>query len=377
MEYQKEFELSELLARKVAGKITEEQQHILDRWLAESPENRAAYGRIMDGETVRQREARSHIFDTGTTIADIGRKVRRRQLRRVSAWAASGAAAMLIGLLTFFYTDVRQPSIDIIHEGHMPLISFNDSEKITLTGTETGMEWEEQLKTVKDSQSAGRQIEENFITVKIEIPRGGNIYRLILADGSVVWLNSGTVIEYPETFASDRRNIRLDGEAFFEVVPDREKPFIVSTIENVAIEVLGTSFNVTAYSGQGNVITTLVEGSVEVSTPYGSSTLTPGHQALVAQGSQAIVVDRADTSSAYSWINGLFDFEGVKLSDICTRLAYWYDVDFEFRDGAGEERFSGRVWMDVPLQEFLDNLSMVTDVAFTEKDGRIIVTPRK
>lgn len=375
MNFNEESKLSNIIARRLSGNITEDEQSVLDQWLAGSAKHGELYGRIMSGETVREREKRLSVFNADAEIERIDRKLRRRRSRRISAWAGSAAAVMLVGLLYLF--SGRDAKIEIVHEGHAPLISFNGGEKTTLNNTKTGTEWVDYLTTAKESMTAGDEPGTDGIMIKIEIPRGGDIYKLKLADGSTVWLNSETVIEYPEKFGETQRNVRLtSGEAFFDVAQDHEKPFRIETIENVSVRVTGTTFNITAYREDETVTTTLVTGSVEVAIPHSTAGLSPGHKAVVTRGNDNIAVSEVNVARANLWTTGIFDFDAIRLADICARLSRWYDVDFVFEGGTGGERFSGRVRIDDPLQSFLDNISTVTDVTFGEKQGRIIVKPK-
>ncbi len=372
MNFNQESELSKIIARSLAGEITDGEQAILDRWLAESARHRELYRRIMSGESVREREKWLGMLDPEVTIDRIGRKLRRRRSRRISAWAGSAAAVALAGAV-FLYPG-RDTGIEVVHQGYAPLISFNGGEKAALDNMETGTEWVDYIAAAKEALAHGQDAE--GIMIKIEVPRGGDIYKLRLADGTTVWLNSETTIEYPEKFGEARRNVRLiSGEAYFDVAKDSEKPFRVETIEEVTVDVTGTSFNITAFREEEAVTTTLVSGAVGVSTPRGSAGLLPGNMAVIRRGDDDIVVSEVNVSRANLWTTGIFDFDAIELEDICTRLSRWYDVDFVFEGGTGGERFSGRVRIDDPLQSFLDNISTVTNVTFKEKQGSITVSP--
>lgn len=374
MQFDRELRLADLIARKAAGKITDEEQTILDGWVAESPDHMSAHERVMSGESLKMAGDRETRLNTALTISNIEKKVRRREKRPRRIWAAASAAAVFAGVILGLFIYDANSDIKTGHEGYAPLISFNGGEQVALQQDMTGTEWEEHLSAVKSSAGGDAGFER--INVRIEIPRGGDLYKLKLGDGSMVWLNSGTVIEYPESFTSGKRNVRLDGEAFFEVAENREKPFMVSTAGDVTVEVLGTSFNITAYGEDDAVATTLVSGSVEVATATGTVRLVPGQKAVVEHGTDDIIVDDVDPSLYHSWTTGVFDFEGEKLSDICTRLARWYDVEFEFEGVSGNERFSGRAWMNAPLEDFLNNIELATDVTFKRKQGKILVMPK-
>ena len=158
-----------------------------------------------------------------------------------------------------------------------------------------------------------------------------------------MWLNSESSLIYPEKFTGDKRAVRLSGEGYFEVARDEKKPFIVS-VTDMEIKVLGTKFNVTAYQDEKMTTTTLISGAVEVVTPHRSVQLQPGKQAMVQEGGDDITVLEVDVELATSWTAGIFKFDKMALTDICTRLSRWYDIDFVFEGETGKEKFTGGTW---------------------------------
>jgi ferric-dicitrate binding protein FerR (iron transport regulator) len=205
----------------------------------------------------------------------------------------------------------------------------------------------------------------------LEVPRGGE-YHLTLADGTGVWLNSDTRLRFPFPFAARAREVYLEGEAYFEVRRDEERPFIVRTGAG-AVNVLGTSFNISAYPENSDMVTTLVEGSVEVAVAGSLTRLVPGQQAAWRRGE--ITVREVDVASCTSWIKGVFEFEDTSLREILTYLARWYNVSFEF---AGEEvaglRFTGGAKKYLPLEEFLTVIERSCEVKFSMKESVIHVS---
>ncbi|KAJ1604389.1 hypothetical protein OJ253_3713 [Cryptosporidium canis] len=156
-------------------------------------------------------------------------------------------------------------------------------------------------------------------------PRGSKVIDMQLSDGSHVWLNSGSSITYPVVFVGRERKITVDGEAYFEVAHNASKPFIVTKGET-SVQVLGTHFNVNAYSDESDIKITLLEGSVRVNNGSANKLLKPGQQAQVDAGTVTVKKD-ADIEKAVAWKDGLFNFRNDRLRNIMPQIARWYDVD--------------------------------------------------
>ncbi|WP_276090532.1 FecR domain-containing protein [Pedobacter sp. JY14-1] len=190
----------------------------------------------------------------------------------------------------------------------------------------------------------------------------GQQYRVVLPDGSKVWLNSASSITYPTSFSGmQNRAVKLIGEAYFEVAKDRSRPFIVKTSKQ-EVEVLGTHFNVNSYNDENAVRTTLLEGSVKVTNEKGQSILKPGHQAAVSGG--APVISKVNASESVAWKNGDFIFDNERFDSILRQLSRWYNVDIK---GAGMDkdiRFSGTISRSKPISTVLRALELTGQVRF-------------
>ncbi|WP_315822723.1 FecR family protein [Paraflavitalea speifideaquila] len=138
----------------------------------------------------------------------------------------------------------------------------------------------------------------------VEVPRGGQ-YKLILADGTEVWLNAASSLRFPVAFTGNERIVELDGEGYFEVAKDAARPFTVRT-KRADVQVLGTHFNVCAYAGE-DWKTTLLEGKVAAKRNAAQALLTPGNQAILAVNEETFrIVPNADLDEAIAWKEGFF-----------------------------------------------------------------------
>jgi transmembrane sensor len=215
--------------------------------------------------------------------------------------------------------------------------------------------------TALNYQQAPARTSEKLAYNKVNVPRGGE-YQLTLSDGSKVQLNSMSSIRFPVQFAQDCRLVELEGEAYFEVSKTGQ-PFIVQT-KGMKIEVLGTSFNISAYANE-EYQTTLVSGSVKVQTENGSNrVLKPSEQACITPGSNQINVRTVDTAFYTSWIHGKINFKDQRLDDIMKTLARWYDMDVVYENEATKElRFGcyvNRYNEITPLVKLLEQTGRVT-----------------
>ncbi|WP_104382900.1 FecR family protein [Sphingobacterium sp. HMA12] len=203
--------------------------------------------------------------------------------------------------------------------------------------------------------------------LKLEVPAAGT-YSVVLSDGTTVWLNAASTLQYPDQFADDERRVKLVGEAFFQVAKDASKPFRIE-VENSVIEVLGTSFNVNAYHKEIN--TSLVEGKVKIMSQGHEAYLSPGNEAIISV--DKIRVQPADIQKNTAWQRGEFVLEGSSFAEIIDQIARWYNVDFvNAEDISPNSRFDGTLSREVRLSEVLKILSYTTNRKF-EIDGRRII----
>ncbi|WP_163410268.1 FecR family protein [Flavobacterium ajazii] len=206
----------------------------------------------------------------------------------------------------------------------------------------------------------------------LSTPTGGQ-YNIVLADGTKVYLNTVSSIKYPTRFNGDQRVVELDGEAYFEVAKNKEKPFIVKS-ENQAIEVLGTHFNVHAYDNEPIVKTTLLEGSVAITYKNQKAVLKPGQQSNVSDKLNRIAIRQVDTEAAIAWKNGRFKFDNADLKSVMKQLERWYGIKVEYRGDVSDVRFNGGTFMNKNLSEVLKVLEL-SNIKFKVEGKTIIVYP--
>jgi len=207
----------------------------------------------------------------------------------------------------------------------------------------------------------------------ISTPRAGQ-FEVVLADGTHVWLNAASSLQFPLQFKGQERLVTLTGEGYFEVAHDRKRPFKVkSGIQTLTV--LGTHFNVKAYQDDQQIATTLFSGSVNVTNNKTAEQqlLKPGKQAAITRGKTGISVINADLDQALSWKNGYFIFDNEDVKTIMTLVSRWYDVDVEYHITT-EEHYGGTFSRSSDLQELLKNLESLGKTKFQLKERKIIVS---
>lgn len=201
-------------------------------------------------------------------------------------------------------------------------------------------------------------------------PRGSKVIDMTLADGSRVWLNSGSSVTYPVAFVSNERKVSITGEAYFEIAHDASRPFKVNKGET-DITVLGTHFNVNAYDDEQNIKVTLLEGSVKVSKGSINDILKPGQQAQI--NNDVKVVDDVDLEQVMAWKNGRFIFNGSDIESVMRQVARWYDMEVEYKGDLTKEEFVGVISQNVNISQILEMLEKTRAVSFEIIGRKIIV----
>lgn len=370
------FYIARLIARYLSDEIGEEEQAELTRWRDESPENERLFQEICKEENIKQNMQKRQTFHAEDGWEGVQRKIQRHRFRHrilnICKYAAIFIFPVAIATVAIYKSGnepqpLSQVEEQIVPGGKKAVLILDNGEAIDLKST-SGVELKEKDgtviqvdSTVLNYQQAPARTSEKLAYNKVNVPRGGE-YQLMLSDGSKVQLNSMSSIRFPVQFAQDCRLVELEGEAYFEVSKTGQ-PFIVQT-KGMKIEVLGTTFNISAYANE-EYQTTLVSGSVKVQTENGSNRiLKPSEQACITPGSNQINVRNVDTAFYTSWIHGKINFKDQRLDDIMKTLARWYDMDVVYENEATRElRFGcyvNRYNEITPLVKLLEQTGRVT-----------------
>ncbi|MES2332014.1 MAG: FecR domain-containing protein [Bacteroidota bacterium] len=317
-------------------------------------------------------------------------------IRRRNIWRGVAAAASVIIILAsgaFLYNSkskqapVTQPSVvaaapqNLEPGGNKAILVLSNGKRINLNNAKNGeLAKEDQaiIRKTADGQviyEASAPAEQQPAAIAYNVlstPRGGK-YDLTLSDGTKVWLNAASSIRYPSVFAGSSRSVEITGEVYFEVAHDASKPFTVS-VAGQKIEVLGTHFNINAYSDEPAIKTTLLEGSVRISNGTSSAVLQPGHQAVVHADQRIIINKDADVEEAMAWHEGLFKFQEADIKTVMRQLSRWYDVEVSYEGEVPKRVFSGKIYRNITALKVADVLSY-KQIHFRIEGRKIIVMP--
>jgi ferric-dicitrate binding protein FerR (iron transport regulator) len=322
--------IEELIVRCFLGEINETELRELEIWIMESPENR------------------NYFFEL-KKISDLGRRSIWSEREKEYSWQrmynrlAAGA-------------EQKELVLPVRASGYR--LSWIRYAVIALIALSIGWGVSEWFSS--DTESLSAQVEPVYNEIKIE--RGGRGNTILLSDGSKVTLNAGTVFRYPTGFSSVDRIVYLDGEAYFDIVKDEAKPFVVK-LKKQDITVLGTSFNVNAYSDENYSIVTLISGKVslesynEAGEPMSKMFLKPSQRAVSDNHTGSVSLESTDSSLAYTWTEGKYRFKDEPLSLITRRLEKYYDVRVHIEEESLKQiRFTGTFSLGQDIKEVLQVL---------------------
>jgi transmembrane sensor len=370
--------------------ITENELAELRQWMLENEDS------VLIKEAIE--EDMSVVAQTETIDAELLEKMfgnvisvdnvrKKAPVRRIPGrWLAAASIILVLAMASYFVlfnkgdrSDNRRTGLSRTKDLPAPketraMITLADGTRLYLDSAENGqiaVQGNTKLVKLSDgridyqSGSGGLTKEPGYNT--LSNPRGSKVIYMKLSDGSQVWLNSGSSMTYPVAFIGSDRKVAIDGEAYFEITHDATKPFIVSKGET-SVKVLGTHFNVNAYSDETELKVTLLEGSVEVKRENSKVRISPGEQAKV---SSTINVERnVDTDEIMAWKNGMFLFDNSDLGQIMRQISRWYDVDVVYEKAIPNRKFGGGVSKNLPLSNVLELLK--SNGIQAELDGKIL-----
>ena len=299
-------------------------------------------------------------------------------------WAA--AAVLILALTSIFIYKIREKSpvftTDIAPGGNKAILTLANGKKISLSDVANGDVIKEAglsisktadghlvYHVMNEDQSTGGN-ETNTITT----PNGGE-WQIHLPDGSDIWLNAASSLEYPLNMSKTSiRSVRLKGEAYFEVAKDSAHPFVVET-EKQKLEVLGTHFNINSYADERTTRTTLLEGSVRISSRTNLAEyeiLKPGEQSVLS--AQGIKINTVDTDESVAWKKGYFMFNNEKQESILRKISRWYNIKVEYADEEAKDvMYYGTVSRFDKISQVLHKFEQTGEVRFEMQGNKLIV----
>ena len=384
------YEIARLITAELSETIMPEEKERLNVWLAEDERHYMRYCRIR--ERLKRGEG-ENVFRNPERVREDMEKLKKKLSGNKRRFLLSGnyfwryaavavfTIGIAIGLIERPWEDrssemspmAQQPAV--LPGSYKAVLTLASGEQVNLEEWCRDSLWKDGTLIRKRKgeltyeQKAGDMQQEEMLFNTITIPRSGE-YKLVLSDGTKVWLNSDSKLEFPNTFVGDERRVKLAGEAYFEVAKNKAKPFRVE-VDRVEVVVLGTSFNIHAYDEA--VKTTLVEGAVKLNVAGKAYSLSPGFEANVDQGGVKIV--KSDVYEQIAWKDGRFVFREKRLEEVMSILSRWYDFEIFYQNAAVKDlHFTGNIPRHATINEVLKFLERTHLVHFSVVGRTVIVS---
>ena len=379
------FECTKELLRYTRGELSKEEEKEIEQVLSEVKEMNTLVEELKDKNRI---EHEMHVIAKFDTERALSKLKNRKQVKRrgILSWIAAASVVVIAGVSAWILLS-QEPDVDNLSVTE----KFEPGKAIVTLEMASGLKYRlDTLSSVvrnnrvnvafdnndgvlkikeQDSLADGTTKEIGYNT--INVPYGGT-YTVELCDGTKVYLNSGTTLEFPSRFDGKVRSVILKGEAYFDVARNVSKPFVVE-VDEVKVKVLGTSFNVKSYVDEPGVYTTLVEGSVAILRDgQPEKKIKPGEQAYYNKGVGTLSIAEVDVNEFTSWKDGLFYFKDIALEEILRIVSRWYDLEvFYMNQGAKSVIYSGKLPMYSSVEDVLRKFEISGDVRF-ELKGRTL-----
>lgn len=406
--------IASLIVGNMQHNLSNEERQELNAWLQEGGANFLLYEELMDEEKLGEALDEMHAIDQGSAYAKLSQRLfgNNRAPKRITIWWYMVAAALLLiaGGITYMYINKndKQAASPIVviapkkapglqPDSKKALLLLNDGSAVSLNEMNNGFVVQQGNVTVNKKSDgeleyviSGNADNNSTKYNTIQTPRGSE-YKVVLNDGTRIWLNAASTLRFPIHFNNQERKVQLTGEAYFEVAkmeatthtrpipPGREEggkkiPFIVG-VDNMEVQAIGTSFNISAYKEDNTTQTTVVEGLVKVSRQHKDHLLSPGKK-LVANDT-AITIEDADVKTETAWRTGDFVFHNTSLQIVMNELARWYDMEVAYEQPIPSLHFTGEIPRISAINKVLEMLEYTGGVHFTVNNRVITVISNK
>ncbi|GAA4232668.1 FecR family protein [Postechiella marina] len=366
--------ISDLIVKYLNGNASEEEVELIFEWIDASEANKKEF------ITLKKAWMLSAVNNNNQKLAwkNLKNKINKTKPKKYKAWFKYAALLILfiaIGKITFtlLNKEKQQPNAVVLETKDASVkIELNKAHVTTPQGQIIAKQNNNEI--IYKLEQTTKALE--YHTLKIPL---GKTFKVTLSDGTKVHLNSGTTFKYPKQFSQNsNRLVFLEGEAFFEVETDKNRPFIVN-INNIGIEVLGTKFNLNSYPERQATECVLVEGSVKAFSLNQTSNnilLTPKHKASWHAASNTFKLNKVDTALYTSWIYGEIILESAHFSSFSKKLERAFNVKIVNNNKLLEaQEFSGTInFKTSTLEDILDLLKFDTFFEYHIKDNQIIIS---
>ncbi|MBN8855826.1 MAG: hypothetical protein BGO55_16175 [Sphingobacteriales bacterium 50-39] len=394
--------IAALITAQIRGTLTEEEALELKVWCAQSAANQALFDKLSDPEYVKDNMKdlpnmqalksagwdRLHSMLSAEDPEWQGAPVRRVNWRRY--WVvASLIGVAIVGTLLYVRSGhdagvvssapvASRLKNDVAPGGNKAVLTLSDGTSVVLDKAEKGAiasQGAARVMKLDDGKLAYNILNEKPTELAyntLTTPAAGQ-FQVLLPDGSKVWLNNASSLRYPVAFTGKDREVALKGEAYFEVAHNSRQPFRVR-VDGMLVDVLGTSFNISAYADERTIKTTLLTGAVRVSKGDAGTLLKPNEQVLLDDAGKLSVLKDVDVDGVVAWKSGYFHFERADLKTVMRMLARWYDLDVQYEGAVTSHEFEGYIERDLNLSQVLQILQK-NQVHFDLNGRKLTVRP--
>lgn len=382
--------LAKHIARYLQGTLSEEERHLLEQKMHKDPGLRAMVDQYGHPESINDDfSVLSKLDIEQEWKATISKSQNGKQQKQFfQQWKGKSIAAtiaLILGLAWWQMQPTQDANIvpdelygyknDVLPGTNRAILTLSNGKKVILGGQDNMVlsdgvaKLQVDMERIDYASSFAGEGGYNTIT----IPKGG-VFQVSLPDGSKVWLNSESKLTFPIAFNAHDRVVSLEGEAYFDVAKDTNRPFIVQA-GNLKVQALGTEFNVNAYK-EHKIKTILTEGKIRVSNERSQKTIEAGHAVLSDKSHKLIVLD-ADIEEATAWKEGFFCFNKADITTILEDVARWYDVEVHYTTEVDKRYFNGGIKRTATLAGMCEMLKDLTGYDFEIEQKRLIVKKAK
>ena len=365
----------------IKGISNEQENQFIENWLNESEENKQLFNEVSKNINLEERYLLYQSIDTEKAFLQVNKKVKKKKYVKTINLYTKYAALFLLPLTIAFLLIINSKeskqnssNFSIPAGNKQAILTLETGEKILINNNkiDTINKNENTIYTYNNEISYQLNKEsKNEVFHLLTVPRGAE-NKIILSDGTQVWLNSESELKYPIKFLGKERKIYLKGEAYIIAAKNKEKPLKVFADKNY-IKVIGTEFNVRNYKDENKIITTLVEGKVEFCSNLKRTKLKPGEQSILnAKGN--IKKKKVNVKEFVSWIDGKYIFKHKRLEEVFHTIERWYDLKIFYQNSQVKDKLiTGKLNRSDNLKEFLKLLEEIKIAKFKLTNKTLLI----
>lgn len=382
--------MEDLIYRVLAGEVSREEREEFEAWLRENDEHRVFFEKIERAWYTGKYAARWKNVEMSAAWKAVEHRRKQRQRRhfRRIGWSVAASVVVAICFTWIMFPEGKDTLVSTTELSSFgkpgeskALLVLSSGVKVELNNQIGDTIQEKGLPILNENDYIDYSYQNHDLQIRntmyneLIVPTGGE-YRLILSDGTTVYMNSESRLKYPVKFIGDKRVVELEGEAYFDVVHDENHPFIVYA-NQLDIKVLGTSFNVMAYKKDARTEVTLVNGKVDVRSDNISEILAPSQQFVMNNGNREYRVRSVNASTYVDWKSGILNFDAMPLEELGDKLGRWYGMKFFFsKESLKRLKFSGAFKKYNDIDYILGLIEATTNVSFKINNDVIVVNEK-